>query len=75
MPDDEWADRARNFLKKQLVEKRVTYQELASRLNRYGFHETEASITNKLKRGNFTAKFLLASLEAIGARNVRLGDI
>lgn len=74
-PDSDWADRARTFLKRQLSKREVTYVELARRLRRYGFEETEASITNKLKRGNFTAKFLLASLEAIGVRDVRLDDI
>ena len=72
---EDWADRARRFLKQQLASQGVTYIELAKRLRRYGFEETEASITNKLKRGNFTAKFLFASLEAIGVKDVRLSDI
>lgn len=73
--NNDWADRARRLLKQQLADKQVTYIELAKRLRRYDIEETEASITNKLKRGNFTAKFLLASLAAIGVRDVKLSDI
>jgi Domain of unknown function (DUF6471) len=47
--------------------------ELAKRLKRHGFKaETEASITDKLKRGTFTAIFLLACLAALEAEGVRL---
>jgi hypothetical protein len=35
--------------------KEVTYVELAKRLKKHGFAETQASITNKLKRGTFSA--------------------
>lgn len=37
--------------------------------------ETEASIANKVSRGTFSAKFMLAALIAIGAETVRLEDI
>jgi hypothetical protein len=37
--------------------------------------ETEASITAKLKRGTFSAIFLLACLAALEAEGVRLEDI
>jgi hypothetical protein len=37
--------------------------------------ETEASIANKISRGTFSATFLLASLKAIEADNLRLEDI
>jgi hypothetical protein len=46
--EDEWADRARAFLKQKLRESDVTYVELSKRLKKYGLRETEASITNKL---------------------------
>ncbi len=37
--------------------------------------ETEASITNNLKRGTFSAIFLLATLAALEAQGIRLDDI
>jgi hypothetical protein len=69
----EWADRVRAFLKAELSKADVTYVELAKRLKKHGFKdETEASITAKLKRGTFTAIFLLACLAALEAEGVRL---
>jgi hypothetical protein len=48
---------------------------LAERLKKCGLKETEASIANKISRGTFSATFLLASLKAIEAPNLRLEDI
>jgi hypothetical protein len=53
----------------------VTYVELAKRLKKHGFAETEASITNKLKRGTFSATFFLACLAAMELEGVVLEDI
>jgi Domain of unknown function (DUF6471) len=52
------AERASNFLKAKLKESEVTYVELAKRLKKHGFAETEASITNKLKRGDIFGNIL-----------------
>ena len=71
----EWAERASNFLKQKLREKEVTYVELAKRLKKHGFAETEASITNKLKRGTFTAIFFLACIAALELEQVVLEEI
>ena len=73
--EEEWAERARVFLKAELGKAEVTYAELAKRLKKHGLQETEASITNKLKRGTFPATFFLASLRAIGVEQVRLEDV
>ena len=53
----------------------MTYSELAKRLKKHGFTETEASITNKLKRGSFAATFFLAALVALEVDGIRLEDI
>jgi hypothetical protein len=53
----------------------VTYEELAKRLNKLGFDETEASVANKLVRGTFPATFLLAVTTAIGLEAIKLEDI
>jgi hypothetical protein len=74
--EQEWAHRVRAYLKAELGKADVTYVELAKRLKRHGFRdETEASITAKLKRGTFTATFLLACLVALEVEGVRLGDV
>lgn len=71
----EWEARASAFLKAELRKAGVTYTELVKRMKKHGFKETEASITNKLKRGKFNATFFLAALVAIGLEAVKLGDI
>jgi hypothetical protein len=73
--EEEWAKRVSAHLKAKLREKEVTYIELAKRLKRHGFKETEASITNKLKRGTFSATFMLAALAALESEGLRLEDL
>jgi hypothetical protein len=74
--EKEWAERAAAFLKHKLRESEVTYTELAKRLKKHGFKaETEASITNKLKRGTFAATFFLACLAALELDGVALEEI
>ena len=71
----EWEQRASIFLKQKLRECEVTYVDLAKRLKKHGFKETEASITNKLKRGTFSATFFLACLAALELEGVMLENI
>jgi hypothetical protein len=74
--EEEWAEKVRAYLKAELKKADVGYVELAKALKKHGFKdETEASITNKLKRGTFSAAFLLATLCALEAEGVRLEDI
>ena len=74
--EEEWAERAAAFLKHKLREAEVTYADLAKRLKKHGFKaETEASITNKLKRGTFSATFFLACLAAMELEGVALEEI
>ena len=72
----EWEERAGAFLKAELKKAGMTYAELVARMKKHGFkEETEASVTNKLKRGTFNATWFLAALVAIGAETVKLEDI
>jgi hypothetical protein len=73
--EEEWAERVRAHLKAELQKAEVTYTELAKRLKKHGFKETEASITAKLKRGTFSATFLLASLAALERPGLDLADV
>jgi len=52
----------------------VTYGELAKRLKKHGLKGTEASITNKLKRGTFPATFFLAWLAALELDGVAMDE-
>ncbi len=73
--EEEWQKRASAFVKAKMKETGVTYVELAKRLEKHGFKETEASITMKLKRGTFAATFLLATLAALELEGMRLEDL
>jgi hypothetical protein len=72
----EWAEGAAAFLKHKLREAEVTYADLAQKLKKHGFKsETEASITNKLKRGTFSATFFLACIAAMELDGIALEEI
>lgn len=71
----DWGTRARRFLKAELKRADVTYEELAKRLKKHGFEETEASIANKLSRGTFPATFFLATVAALGLEAIRIEEI
>ena len=73
--EDEWGQRASAYLKAKMKEADVTYAELAKRLKKHGLKETEAGITMKLKRGTFSAVFLLASVAALELEQVVLEEI
>ena len=73
--EPEWAERAASFLKAKLKEADVTYVELVKRLKKHGLKETEGGITMKLKRGTFSATFMLACLAALELDGVALEEI
>jgi hypothetical protein len=62
----DWEAFAANMLKAELKRKGVTYAQLAEMIG-----DKEVNIRNKLARGKFTAAFLLQSLSAIGAHDLR----
>ena len=62
----DWEVFAANMLKAELKRKGVTYAQLAEMIG-----DKEVNIRNKLARGKFTASFLLHSLSAIGAHELR----
>ncbi|MGB7089018.1 MAG: DUF6471 domain-containing protein [Methylovirgula sp.] len=73
--EEELADRTARFLKAELKRANVTYEELAERLKKHGLSETRDSIAAKLKRGTFSATFLLACLAALELDGIRLEDV
>jgi hypothetical protein len=73
--EQEWADKARRFLKAELRRAGIGYKELVIRLREHGIEETEASITGKLNRGTFAVTFFLACLAVLGREGVRLADL
>jgi hypothetical protein len=72
---DEWAKRARRYLKAELKRAEVTYEELARRLRDMGIEETKGSVTVKVNRGAFPAWFFFAVMKAIGKDTVSVPEI
>src|SRR3954470_24191456 len=70
----EWAEDAKRLLRAEMTRRGVTYDDLAAKLAALGVIDTAVNIRNKVARGKFSAVFLLQCLEAIGARNLRIGD-
>ena len=68
----DWEARVANLLKAELKRKGVTYAQLVEKLADIGVEEKEVNIRNKLARGKFSAAFLVACLEAVGVREIRL---
>jgi hypothetical protein len=73
--EKELADKTARFLKAELKRANVTYEELATRLEAHGLHETKASIANKLSRGTIAATFLLATIAALEMEGIKLEDL
>jgi hypothetical protein len=72
----EIADRVSRYLKAELKRADMTYEALAERLAKHGVKgETVDSIKAKLKRGTFSAIFLLACMAALEAEGIQLEDI
>jgi hypothetical protein len=71
----EIGERAARFIKAELKRANLTYDELAVRLMEHGLSETRNSITAKLKRGTFSATFLIAVIAALELTGVQLEDL
>ena len=69
---EEWADRAKRYLRGEMARAGVRNAELAKRLTDMGLPESEASVQVKINRGAFPAWFMLAAMKAIGASAIRL---
>ena len=70
---DEWEDRATGILKAELARRKINYVRLSELLNEaYGIQESQHNLSNKIRRGKFSAVFLLQVLEVIGCESLRL---
>jgi hypothetical protein len=71
---DEWNQRAANLLKAEMARAGVGYEELISRLQEFGIHESYKGIANKINRGAFSFAFFMQCMKALGRDTVRLED-
>lgn len=72
--EEEWAALTKGLLKAEMTRRGITYDQLTEKLVDIGVHDTAANIRNKVARGKFTAVFLVQCLEAVGCKNLRIGD-
>ena len=70
---DEWEDRATGILKAELARRKINYVKLSELLNgAYGIQESQHNLSNKVRRGKFSAVFFLQVLEVIGCERLQL---
>ena len=73
---DEWEDRATGILKAELARRKINYVKLSGLLNdAYGIQESQHNLSNKVRRGKFSAVFLFQVLEVIGCERLEITDI
>jgi hypothetical protein len=67
-----WEDRAKELLVLEMEKRRITYKELARRLEAYGIDELPDQINRKVNRKRFSAAFLLACMAAMEVELLRV---
>ncbi|AOJ77827.1 MULTISPECIES: DUF6471 domain-containing protein [Burkholderia] len=67
-----WEETAKELIVEEMSRKRLTYKELARRLEQYGIDESPNQINRKVNRKRFSAAFLLACLAAMEVKSIRI---
>ncbi|WP_371881480.1 DUF6471 domain-containing protein [Caballeronia sp. S22] len=60
-----WEDEARELIVSAMNERKISYKELALRLERLGIVESAGQLNRKINRKRFSAAFMLACLDAM----------
>ncbi|WP_232458367.1 DUF6471 domain-containing protein [Burkholderia ubonensis] len=69
-PYAQWEDRARELVVSTMVQRDLSYKDLARLLESYGIEESADQINRKINRKRFSAAFLLACLAAMEVETV-----
>jgi len=72
---EEWVHKARQYIKGELKQSDVTYEQLALRLQKMGIDATAGSVAATIGRGLFPTWFFFATMKAIGSEVFRLRDL
>ena len=72
MASQVWINMARECLKRELAKRRISHASLVDHLAAIGVNETKRGIDSKIRRGTFSAAFLIQCLTAIGCRDLFL---
>jgi hypothetical protein len=71
-PYGSWEETAKELIVEKMYRRRLTYKELARRLEQYGIDESPDQINRKVNRKRFSAAFLLACLAAMDVKSIRI---
>ncbi|KVL66561.1 DUF6471 domain-containing protein [Burkholderia latens] len=71
-PYGSWEETAKELIVEKMYRKRVSYKELAKRLEPFGIDESADQINRKVNRKKFSAAFLLACLAAMDVKSIRI---
>ncbi len=69
-----WQELARSTVKKEIINKSLTYQDVADALLANGVNDTAEGVANKLSRGAFSAVWMLQVFVAIDCKNIVISD-
>ena len=71
--DQEWKNKVRGLLKAELARRHIRQTDLVHMLDEaYAIKETPQSLSNKIRRGAFSAVFMFQILEVIGCESLPL---
>jgi len=74
--DEEWKIRVRGLLKAEIARRDIKQTDLVCMLEEaYGVRETPQSLSNKIRRGAFSAVFMFQILEVIGCDSLALPKV
>jgi hypothetical protein len=62
---EEWEEEARELIVSKMNERKLSFKELALRLERLGIIESAGQLNRKINRKRFSAAFMLACLDAM----------
>lgn len=71
-PYGSWEETAKELIVEKMYRKRISYKELAKRLEPFGIDESADQINRKVNRKRFSAAFLLACLAAMDVKSIRI---
>ena len=70
-----WEKNASNLLKAEIKRRGFVYEDLAIALKKIGVEKTTPNLNKTINAGKFSFSFFLQCAEAIGIKNLRLGEL
>jgi len=71
-PYEVWEQTAKELIELEMANRGIRYKDLARMLEELGIEESPEQINRKVNRKRFSAAFLVACLQAMGAKTISL---